>query len=154
MHINAEYVNPFLESASSIFKTVVGIDLKRGKLTIKQYPEPSHDVAIMIGITGDIHGVVIYSLGYSMVYKIADILAPGLSKEQIDVEYKDIIGELANMITGNAMNLFSNIDKGVEVTTPTVIHGKDFTITAIQQTTLAINLYSTVGSLEMNVALK
>jgi chemotaxis protein CheX len=157
MNVNAEYVNPFLKAASSVFKSVVGVDLRRGKLVVKDKPSPSHDVAIIIGITGGIQGVVVYSLSMVMVYKIADILMPGLSKEQIDSEWKDIMGEFANMITGNAMNLFSDVTKGtqqVQITTPTVISGKEFTISAIQQTTLGINLYSPMGSLEMNVALK
>ncbi|MFH0974284.1 MAG: chemotaxis protein CheX [Spirochaetota bacterium] len=157
MNVNAEYVNPFLKAASSVFKSVVGVDLRRGKLVVKDKPSPSHEVAIIIGITGGIQGVVVYSLAMSMVYKIADILMPGLSKEQIDSEWKDIMGEFANMITGNAMNLFTDITKGtqqVNITTPTVVEGKEFTISAIQQTTLGINLYSPMGSLEMNVALK
>lgn len=157
MNVNAEYVNPFLKAASSVFKSVVGVDLRRGKLVVKEQPEPTHDVAIIIGITGGVQGVVVYSLSMSMVYKIADVLMPGLSREQIDSEYKDIMGEFANMITGNAMNLFTSISGGigqVEITTPTVINGKDFTISAVQQTTLGINLYSPMGSLEMNVSLK
>ncbi len=112
------------------------------------------DVAIIIGITGSVTGEVVYSLGFNMVTKIAEILAPGLSTEQIKMEYKDIIGELANMITGNAMNLFATKGKTIEITTPTVVEGKDFTITMIKQTTLGINLYSPMGQLEMNIALK
>lgn len=157
MNVNAEYVNPFLKAASSVFKSVVGVDLRRGKLVVKDKPLPSHDVAIIIGITGGVQGVVVYSFSMTMVYKIADILMPGLSKEQIDSEWKDIMGEFANMITGNAMNLFTDVTKGtqqVQITTPTVIEGKEFTISAIHQTTLGINLYSPMGSLEMNVALK
>ncbi|MBN2040241.1 MAG: chemotaxis protein CheX [Spirochaetes bacterium] len=157
MNVNAEYVNPFLKAASSVFKSVVGVDLRRGKLVVKEKPIPSHDVAIIIGITGGVQGVVVYSLSMTMVYKIADILMPGLSKEQIDTEWKDIMGEFANMITGNAMNLFTDITQGtqqVNITTPTVVEGKEFTISAVQQTTLGINLYSPMGSLEMNVALK
>jgi len=123
MNINAEYVNPFLEAASAVFKSIVGVDLKRGKLSIKESPEPSHEVAILIGITGSINGEVVYSMGYNMVYKIANSLAPGLTEAQIKVEYKDIIGELANMITGNAMNLFAFSGKRVEMTPPTVIDG-------------------------------
>jgi len=154
MNINAEYVNPFLEAAGAVFKSVVGVDLKRGKLSIKESPDPSHEVAILIGITGSISGDVVYSMGYNMVYKIAEILAPGLSEAQLKTEYKDIIGELANMITGNAMNIFAYAGKRIEITTPTVIDGKNFTITHVKQTTLAISLYSPFGQLEMNVALK
>jgi chemotaxis protein CheX len=158
MNPSAEYINPFLKAATSVFKSVVGVDLRRGKLVIKDKPLPSHDVAIIIGITGGIQGVVVYSMSMTMVYNIADILMPGLSKEQIDTEWKDIMGEFANMITGNAMNLFSDMMNSslsrVNITTPTVIEGKNFKISAMKQTTLGINLYSTMGSLEMNVALK
>ncbi|HOW82396.1 MAG TPA: chemotaxis protein CheX [Spirochaetota bacterium] len=154
MNINAEFVNPFLEAASAVFKSILNVDLRRGKLIIKESPIPSMDVSIIIGITGAVTGEVVYSLGFNMVTKIAEILAPGLSPEQIKGEYKDIIGELANMITGNAMNLFATKGKTIEITTPTVVEGKDFTITMIKQTTLGINLYSPMGQLEMNIALK
>jgi chemotaxis protein CheX len=154
MNINAEYVNPFLEAASAVFKSILGVDLRRGKLVIKESPSPGLDVAIIIGITGGVTGEVVYSMSYNMVYKIADILAPGMSEDQIKQEYKDIVGELANMITGNAMNLFASTGKAIDITTPTVVEGKDFTITMIKQTTLGINLYSPMGQLEMNIALK
>ncbi len=154
MNINAEYVNPFLEAASAVFKSILGVDLRRGKLVIKESPVPAMDIAIIIGITGGVTGEVVYSMEFNMVKKIADILAPGLSEEQIKGEYKDIIGELANMITGNAMNLFASTGKQIDITTPTVVEGKDFTLTMIKQTTLGINLYSPMGQLEMNIALK
>ncbi|HDP79920.1 MAG TPA: chemotaxis protein CheX, partial [Spirochaetes bacterium] len=115
--INAEYVNPFLEAAGAVFKSVVGVELKRGKLSIKESPDPSHEVAILIGITGSVNGEVVYSMGYNMVEKIANILAPGLSEAQIKMEFKDIVGELANMITGNAMNIFAYTGKRIEITT-------------------------------------
>ncbi len=154
MNINAEYVNPFLEAASAVFKSILNVDLRRGKLVIKESPIPSMNVAIIIGITGGVTGEVVYSMEFNMVYKIAGILAPGLSEEQIKVEYKDIVGELANMITGNAMNLFASTGKHIDMTTPTVVEGKEFTITMVKQTTLGINLYSPMGQLEMNIALK
>jgi chemotaxis protein CheX len=154
MNINAEYVNPFLEAASAVFKSIMNVELRRGKLTIKELPDPTHDVAIIIGITGAVNGEVVYSMGFNMVYKIAETLAPGIDEKQMKTEYKDIVGELANMITGNAMNLFAYSGKRIEMTTPTVVEGDNFTITLVKQTTLGINLYSPYGQLEMNVALK
>ncbi len=154
MNINAEYVNPFLEAASAVFKSILNVDLRRGKLVIKESPIPSMNVSIIIGITGGVTGEVVYSMEFNMVQKIAGILAPGLSEEQLKSEYKDIVGELANMITGNAMNLFATTGKQIEITTPTVVEGKEVQITMIKQTTLGINLYSPMGQLEMNIALK
>jgi chemotaxis protein CheX len=154
MSINAEYINPFLEAASVVFKSILNVDLRRGKLIIKETPIPSLDVAILIGITGGVTGDIVYSMSFPMVYKIAEVLMPGLSEEQMMNEYKDIVGELANMITGNAMNLFASTGKVIDMTTPTVIEGKNFNITMIKQTTLGITLYSPMGQLEMNIALK
>lgn len=154
MNINAEYVNPFLEAASAVFKQLLNVDLRRGKLILKEVPQPSHDVAIIIGITGAVTGQVVFSMSLEMVKKIAQILTPGLTEKDLMNEWKDIVGEVANMITGNAMNLFAYTGKRVEMTTPTVIEGENFTITLIKQTTLGINLYSPFGQLEMNVALK
>jgi chemotaxis protein CheX len=154
VNINAEFVNPFLEAASAVFKQVLNVDLRRGKLVIKESPIPSLDVAIIIGITGGVTGEVVYSMGYNMVYKIAQALMPSFTEKQVKEEYKDVIGEMANMITGNAMNLFASTGKRISITTPTVVEGKEFTITLIKQTTLGINLYSPMGQLEMNVALK
>jgi len=154
MSINAEYINPFLEAATVVFKSILKIDLRRGKLIIKDNPIPSMDVAIIIGITGVITGEIVYSMSFPMVTKIAEILIPGLTEDQIKSEYKDIVGELANMITGNAMNLFASTGKIIDITTPTVIEGKDFNITVVKQTTLGITLYCTMGQLEMNIALK
>ena len=152
--INAEFVNPFLEAASAVFKSILNVDLRRGTLVIKASPIPSLDVSIIIGITGGVTGEVVYSLGFVTVEKIANVLMPGLSPEQIKSEYKDIIGELANMITGNAMNLFASSGMTIEITTPTVVEGSNVTISMIKQTTLGINLYSPMGQLELNIALK
>ena len=91
MNINAEFVNPFLEAASVVFKSILNVDLRRGKLVIKESPIPSMDVAIIIGITGGVTGEVVYSMGYTMVKKIAQVLVKGLSEEQVQDEYKDII---------------------------------------------------------------
>ncbi|MBP8986385.1 MAG: chemotaxis protein CheX, partial [Spirochaetes bacterium] len=79
MNINAEYVNPFLEAASAVFKQLLNVDLRRGKLVIKEVPQPSHDVAIIIGITGAVTGQVVFSMSLEMVGKIAKVLTPGLS---------------------------------------------------------------------------
>ena len=72
------------------------------------------------GIVGGVTGEVVYSMSFPMVQKIAEVLVPGMSEDQVKHEYKDIVGELANMITGNAMNLFASTGKIIDITTPTV----------------------------------
>ena len=153
MNLNAEYINPFLEAASIVFKSILNVDLRRGKLVIKKNPAPTMEIAMIIGIVGGIKGEIVYSMDFNMVKKISSVLLPGLSDEQIKAEYKDIIGEIANMITGNAMNLFASTDKLIDITPPTVIENNSIPYTYLEQTTLGMLLYSPMGQLELNIAL-
>ena len=153
MNLNAEYINPFLEAANIVFKSILNVDLRRGKLIIKPSPNPSMEIAIVLEITGGITGEIVYSMEFNMVKKIANVLVPGLTEEQIKTEYVDIMGEIANMITGNAMNLFASTDKLIDMTTPTVIDTKVQPYTPQQRVSLGILLYSPMGQLELNIAL-
>lgn len=152
MNLNAEYINPFLEAASIVFKSILNVDLRRGKLVIKKSPVPSMEIAIIIGIVGGITGEIVYSMDFNMVKKISSALIPGMTDEQIKTEYKDIMGEIANMITGNAMNLFASTNKIIDITTPTVTD-KTIEYNYIEHTTLGMTLYSPMGQLELNIAL-
>ena len=153
MNLNAEYINPFLEAANIVFKSILNVDLRRGKLVIKPSPNPSMEIAIIIGITGGITGEIVYSMEFNMVKKIANVLVPEFTEEQIKTEYVDIMGEIANMITGNAMNLFASTDKIIDITTPTVIDTKTRPYAPQQRVSLGIILYSPMGQLELNIAL-
>lgn len=153
MNLNAEYINPFLEAVGIVFKSVLNVRLRRGKLAVKENTHPSMEIAIIIGIEGGITGQIVYSMDFNMVQKIADVLMPGMSDEQMKSEYADIIGEIANMITGNAMNLLAATDKVIDITTPQVVDINHDSVEWLQQTTIGIILYSPMGQLELNIAL-
>ncbi|MCP4130729.1 MAG: chemotaxis protein CheX [bacterium] len=148
----ADYVNPFLAAATMVFKNLLQIELKRGKIAVAETIEPLHEVIICIGVVGNLKADVVYSMRFSVVNKIASVLVPGLSDEQVKSEYKDIMGELANMITGNAMNLLFH--KGIELTTPVVLALEDYVPPKKRKSTnLSLNMYSPFGSTQIIVSL-
>lgn len=152
--INAEFINPFLEAATGIFKTVLNADLRRGRVQIKEQTDPTHQVAIIIGITGDAMGQVVFNMSEESAIKIAKHLSQNMTESELKIEYPDILGEIANMIVGNAMNLFSSKGASLDMTPPSIVSGTDMNITFIRQTTLGINLYSIYGPLEVNIAVR
>ena len=152
--ITVDFVNPFLQAAITVFEQLLHTELRKGKLTIKESPFPSHNVAIIIGVKGDYDGVVVYSLSYDTGMKIVYSLNPGITPKQMREMYVDVLGEIANMVTGNAISLFAKKGKKVEITVPQVytdVASKKLKFPAIS--TVAINLYSTYGLVEANVAL-
>ena len=153
MEIRAEFVNPFIEAASLVFKDSLKVELIRGKLKIKESPAPSHEVAIVIGVVGSYKGVVVYSMNFDAAYKMAKQLVPSLDDESIKDEYKDIIGEIGNMTTGNALRIFATSGQFIDITTPNVIETNDSSIKFVKATTLSLNLYSRFGQIEINIAI-
>lgn len=153
MEIRAEFVNPFIEAASLVFKDTLKLDLIRGKLKVKDSPAPSHEVAIVIGVVGSYKGEVVYSLNFDAAYKMAKALVPSLDEATVRDEYKDIIGEIGNMTTGNAFRIFANSGQYIDITTPNVVESSDTTIKFVKATTLSLNLYSKLGQMEINIAI-
>ncbi|MBE7411453.1 MAG: chemotaxis protein CheX [Leptospiraceae bacterium] len=151
--MRAEFVNPFLEAATLVYRDVLGTELIRGKLRILESPAPSHELAIIVGVIGPANGEVIYSLNFDTAFKMAKKLVPSLKDGEVENEYKDIIGEIANMVTGNAMSIFNATGQFIDITTPNIVETKDNSVKFGKKTTLSVNLYSKLGSLEVNISL-
>ena len=58
--MKAEYANPFIRGAISVFEKELHIKLTRKDLKKKEAPLPSFPVSIIIGVTGPIKGQVVY----------------------------------------------------------------------------------------------
>ncbi len=152
--ISADYINPFLKAASKVFKDFMSCDLRRGHLTVKPCPSPEYDVALIIGVTGSMKGQVVYSMKTEMANKIVETLNPDIPPNEIGIHFEDTLGEVANMITGNATMMLAKQNCEMEITTPSLITGDAFQMQLLKQQTLGINMYSPFGTLEINVALK
>ncbi|MDH5656053.1 MAG: chemotaxis protein CheX [Spirochaetia bacterium] len=154
MMIKAEFVNPFLEAAALVFKDMLSAELLRGKTTIKQTPAPSHEIAIILGVTGKITGKVVYSMNLDTAIKLCLKLMPGTTRESLQTEYTDVLGEIGNMITGNAINIFIKNDKDLDVTVPVVVDTRSAeNLEFPDRVTLGLNLYSRFGMIEVNIAI-
>jgi chemotaxis protein CheX len=154
MEVRAEFVNPFIEAASLVFRDSLKLDLIRGKLKVRDAPTPSYELAIVIGVVGSYKGEIIYSLNYDAAYKMAKRLVPSMDDASIREEYKDIIGEIGNMTTGNALRIFAANGQFVDLTTPSVVEVKESNLQFKKATTLSLNLYSKLGQLEINIAIQ
>ncbi|MDY6969315.1 MAG: chemotaxis protein CheX [Spirochaetota bacterium] len=151
--IKVDYINPFLLAAKSVFRSLLNVELKKGKMVKTENIEPTNDVIINIDFSGDLNGFVIYNMGFNTVHKIAEALVPGLSEDQVEDEYKDIIGEMANMITGNAINQLA--ENGISISTPVIMDREDFMLNRFRNyLILSINFYSPFGQIEIIIATK
>lgn len=152
-----EYINPFIESTFEIMTEILKTDdIKRGELFLKKSVSPSRAVSIIIGITGQANGRLIIDMDESTAINLLSRMTSSEIKTISDIgEYeKSALGEIGNMITGNAISKLYKKGFTFVLTPPTVITGKDYEIDTPQIETLVIPILLPIGQIELNIALK
>ena len=123
--ISVEYINPFVESAVEVFRTMLQCDLARGQLYLKEHVQPDHEISGIIGLSGKATGTVVLSLGRDVAISATEVLL-GERPSQLDADVVDAIGELANMVAGNAKTQLEQFEMSLSL--PNVILGKNHTV--------------------------
>ena len=155
MKINARFVNPFIQAGINVVQQIANIDVRRGHLSYKDQPEPSYGVCIIVGVYGFLKGQVVYSMKTEVAKRLVDKMLEGKSPEERKLLFLDTLGELANMITGNATALLSeNKDHTLKITTPAIATGENLNIMLVPKPTLILGLYTQYGPIEISVALE
>jgi chemotaxis protein CheX len=152
--INVEYINPFIGASTTVLSQMANIEAKIGKPYVRQSPYTGGDVVILIGITGEIKGQVIFSFKQSEALKIASGMMGGMALTELDEISKSAISEMTNMILGNAATLLSNKGIVIDITPPSLLMGQSLQISTQKMTTVCIPLELSVGGvIEIDVAI-
>ncbi len=153
---NVEYINPFISAAKSVLKDFCNIEAQMGKPYITKSIFEGDKFIIIVGITGQLTGQVILSMADETACDIASHMMMGMPVPELNDMASSAISELANMILGNTATVFSTMDTLIDITPPSVLVGKDMTITVSDSRTICVPLtYGDAGhALELNIALK
>ncbi len=155
MKITAKYVNPFVEAAMKVINQIAGIEVRRGHLSYKPKVEPSFGVSIIIGIYGFLTGQIVYSLDGKLAERLVDKLLEGKSPQQRKILFLDSLGEVANMVTGNATSLLNQrSDQSLNITTPAIAAGDNLSVHLVPKPALVLGLITQYGPVEISIAVE
>ena len=151
----AEYINPFIESVSNLFSTMLDCEVKREELSVKLNLNPSLDIVAFISMSGYVKGTVALSFptrtALAMVSRIYD-------KDMVVIDSKviDAVGEFANVVAGGAqMSLSNNGKQRIDLGVPTVVRGSNFNVDYPSQATwLEIPFSCELGAFLMRITIK
>lgn len=124
-----DYIVPFIVYTKSVINNVIpGADANDGRPHLLNRDENNGwDISAIIGIAGDGEGAVAISMNRRVACRIYSIFTGSKSlKTDIDEDVRDGIGEIVNMIVGNAKKDLEEFR--LMITTPTIITGADHTI--------------------------
>lgn len=119
--MEVQYINPFLTAVQKVFDTMIDVPFVLGKPVLKKDRIAPYEVSSIIGLSGEVTGCVVISLEANIAMELASALLDDEFTE-IDEDCTDAIGEITNMIAGNAKTDFPGKNNAISV--PTVVIGK------------------------------
>ncbi len=99
--MKAEFVNAFLTPALDVWKKELGEDLTYHGAHSVSGTFTTEDLTAIIGVAGGLKGNVFYELSNATALAVPGAMC-GTTFEELDEVGLSAIGELANIITGNA----------------------------------------------------
>lgn len=122
--VNIQYINPLLESTVTVLSTMAMIDAIPGKPALKSNDTPLGAVTGIIDLkSSEASGSLAISFSRPAILDITARML-GEQLDAIDDTVVDVVGEITNMITGNAKRIFSEHGLEFELTLPSTIVGQ------------------------------
>ncbi len=120
--MNVKYINPFITATQSVFKTFLNSEATPGKPYIfdRDTEQGMWEISGIIGLAGEIIGVVIISFPKILALKLISILEDE-HITIIDDSVVDMVGEIVNIIAGNAKKDLEQHQ--IAISLPTVVRG-------------------------------
>jgi chemotaxis protein CheX len=150
--MDATLIAPFISSIQHVFSTMFQLPVEVGNPSIKKGSECTHDVSGIIGMSGEFQGSVVLSMpGDTAVAVVA--LFTGEKYDTNSDDFADAVGEIINMVCGNAKAAFQR--KNVSISCPSVVVGPKHRVSSQSDIPCVLIPCSTdCGELVLEVAIK
>lgn len=127
--MDIKFIDPIREATINVLSTMAMVNAIAGKPTVKQGGNPLGDVTSIIDLSGkDIQGSLAISFSKVAIFDITEKIL-GECVDNINDTVIDIVGELTNIITGNAKRLYAEQGMDFDLTRPTMMIGNDTPLT-------------------------
>ena len=126
--LNVNIVNPFLNAVIDVLTTMAQVVPTPGRPFLKESSQAIGDVTGIIGLTGhDDKGSISVTFTESCALVIVSNLL-GEEIKELTADVRDAVGELTNMIAGQARRGLDEVGHKYHAAIPTVVVGRKHTI--------------------------
>lgn len=151
--MKAVYINPIYIAARDVFQNMFSIELERGNLQVDEKIVPRNSINVSIGITGDLTGIILFSFPEEMVFNLVEEMS-GMEFKEFDKFMASAIGELANIITGNAMSNLSESGYSCDIVPPQITVGVNKSFSTASKKILIIPMQAERDSFDLFISIK
>jgi chemotaxis protein CheX len=152
--MKVEFINPFVMAAYNVLQQEINATIEKGTISIEESSfVTQEEVTILVGVTGQLQGVAIYSLSE----RTAKNIVSEMLQERIpifDAMVESAVAEMGNVISGRASASLEANGYICNIAPPTVVIGRGVIISTVNIKKLVIPLSTQFGSVRISVALK
>jgi len=128
--MDVQLINPFINATLNVLSTMAFVNPVAGKPYLKKDNIAHGDVTGVIGITGEANGTISVTFDQGSILQVVSNMF-GEEIAEINSEVADAVGELTNMISGQARRELETQGKLFQAAIPSVITGPNHTVTHI-----------------------
>jgi len=152
--MDVKMINPFINATLNVLETMASTKSEAEKPYLKKDTVAQGDVSGVVGFTGETNGTVSVTFDESCILKIVSNMF-GEEMKEINNEISDAVGELTNMISGQARKELSEIGKVFQGAIPTVITGKSHKLESMTKgPKIAIPFKTEFGNFTIEVSME
>jgi chemotaxis protein CheX len=142
--MDAKMINPFIKATLNVLQTMAFTEAKAGRPFLKKDNAAHGDVSGIIGITGESNGTVSITFNEGSILAIVSKMF-GEEMKELNAEVADAVGELTNMISGQARRELETIGHLFHAAIPSVVTGKNHELIHMTQGPKIAIPFSTAG---------
>ncbi len=148
-----EYINPFLTPAKMVWQKELGhaLELERAEMVSHQFT--TEEVTAIIGISGKLEGTVLYGFPETTANAIVRILIGEDDATPHDELGLSALGEIANMVTGNAATMLAGMGYPCEISPPVMVEPAGSRFTTLAGSQIMVTFVSDLGPLTVRITL-
>ena len=152
--LNLDYINLFIEAVISTFATMIGETPTREKVMLKGDGDEIFGVSGIVGLAGEVSGSVVLTLDEDTAKNVVSKFT-GASYQSLTADVIDGVGELTNIIAGDAKNRLRSKGYKFNIGLPKVVSGRNYiTMRTKDVPCIVVKFGSPLGSLLLEVCLK
>ena len=130
-----EIAKAFVAATTTILSTMAGMTATAGKPYVKKDATAKGDVSAIVGVTGPKRGTISVSFTKSCaVALVTGMLGDDVQNMEADIQ--DAVGEVANMVSGQARATIAEKGLVLQGATPSVITGENHAIRHMTSSTV------------------
>ncbi|MDP6666121.1 MAG: chemotaxis protein CheX [Dehalococcoidia bacterium] len=147
-----EFVNPFLGPAQMVWQKEFNVQLEIAGAEAVSYQYTTDDITAIIGVSGKLQGNVLYGFSDQVSTEVVRRMI-GENMDARDPMALSALGEIANVITGNAATELATNGYTCDISPPVIIEPRGSTLTSTVPKQILVTFKSELGLLTARIGL-